>query len=60
VEIGKGVYRIENETGGYYVQLPPDARVKPTVEDKNGGRALVVPQSSGNNASNQLTYTVIW
>ncbi len=59
-EIGKGVYRIENETGGYYVQLPPDARVKPIIQDKNGGRALVVPQSSGKNASNQLTYTVIW
>jgi hypothetical protein len=59
VEVSKGLYSVQTENSGYYVQLS-DTSLKPVIQDKKGGKALIIPYQPGKKAGSELRYTMLW
>lgn len=59
-EVSKGLYMVETEGSGFYIQLM-DAKIKPEIREKQGGgKALTVSNPSGKKSVNELTYAMVW
>ena len=59
-EISKGLYLVETEDAGFYIQLL-DKKIKPSIQKKQGGgKALTVPNGSGKKSLNELQYVMLW
>lgn len=59
-EVSKNVFRVDTGDTGFYVQLPDNKLLKPTIQEKSGSKVLTLPYQSGKNAINEVTCELIW
>jgi hypothetical protein len=59
-EVSKGLYFVENQHAGYYIQVL-DKKIKPSIQEKQGGgKALTILSSSGKKTVNEVNYVMLW